>query len=55
MAVLSVGDYSRGTTEVLRQAIKILMPEELTARVTMSWMENSILERSSDVSFHEVK
>lgn len=50
MAVLSVGDYSRETTDVLQQAIKILLPEELSTRMTLNWMENSILEKSSDVS-----
>lgn len=55
MAVLSIGDYSRGTTEVLKQAIKILVPEELSARMTMSWMENSILGKSSDVSIRQIR
>lgn len=50
MAALSVRDYSRGTTEVLQYAIKILFPEELSARMSMSWKENFMLEKSSDVS-----
>ncbi|KAJ8943583.1 hypothetical protein NQ318_006585 [Aromia moschata] len=49
MAPLRVGDYSRGTTEVLRQAIGFLVPDELDERVSAGLRETAVLERSSDI------
>ncbi|CAH1989069.1 unnamed protein product [Acanthoscelides obtectus] len=49
MASLNVSDYSRGTTEVLQQAIQFLIPDDFSERVSLSIKENLMLERSSDL------
>ncbi|CAG9816101.1 unnamed protein product [Phaedon cochleariae] len=49
MASLSLADYSRGTTEVLQQAIRFLVPDDFRERVSISIKECSILESSSNI------
>lgn len=51
MAALNVGDYSRGSTVVLQQAIQFLVPKDFKERVSINLKESIILERSSDVCF----
>nr|XP_023019065.1 LON peptidase N-terminal domain and RING finger protein 1 [Leptinotarsa decemlineata] len=49
MAPLNILDYSRGSTEVLQQAIQFLIPEDFNERISINIKESLIMETSSDI------
>lgn len=49
MTALNISDYSRGSTDVLQQAIKFLVPEDYNERMSINMEESLILDTGSDV------
>ncbi|XP_057663705.1 LON peptidase N-terminal domain and RING finger protein 1 [Diorhabda carinulata] len=49
MTSLTISDYSRGSTEVLQEAIKFLVPQDYNERLAINLEESSILDNGTDV------